>query len=211
MKRASFISMTVRCCCWLSRRYETIWLPMLAKASQDGTAHKLQPPIDIMFVQYVHRLSPAAYWRDWQAALAATRSSTAPTTNHLSSSLNSSLDSSAAKGPSAAGSSFASSASSNWDINTRCSSSIPARPSDSRSSFCFDDSRSSGSSVSAISSFSSKIKQQLTGHSSVVSTTKAVKKLQALQAWQPQALPPWKLSMGGKYLALHKQNVSNQC
>eukprot|EP00879_Flechtneria_rotunda_P017771 GHRR01018630.1.p1 GENE.GHRR01018630.1~~GHRR01018630.1.p1 ORF type:complete len:294 (+),score=98.96 GHRR01018630.1:560-1441(+) len=47
------------------RRYETIWLPLLARAhTERKNTHLLLPPIDVLFVSYLHRLTPEAYHRD---------------------------------------------------------------------------------------------------------------------------------------------------
>lgn len=46
------------------RRYETIWLPILAKALVQGKAHELLPPIDVLFISYLHRIAPQAYYKD---------------------------------------------------------------------------------------------------------------------------------------------------
>jgi hypothetical protein len=46
------------------RRYETVWLPLLADAVAKGTANKLLPPLDVLYISYIHRIDPAAFKRD---------------------------------------------------------------------------------------------------------------------------------------------------
>jgi hypothetical protein len=58
-----------------TRRYETIWLPVLAKALTQGKADALLPPIDVLFISYVHRIAPQAYYKD--TSLLKTRASAA--------------------------------------------------------------------------------------------------------------------------------------
>ncbi len=55
------------CPCLVCRRYEAIWLPLLADAQQRGTASKLYPPIDVQWVWYAHRIAPQAYRDDCTA------------------------------------------------------------------------------------------------------------------------------------------------
>jgi hypothetical protein len=52
------------------RRYETLWLPLLAsqRGSAGGAAADgLVPPLDVAFVWHVHRLQAAAYAADTAA------------------------------------------------------------------------------------------------------------------------------------------------
>ena len=46
------------------RRYETIWLPLLERATGSSSASQLVPPIDVLWVSIAHRLAPAAYRTD---------------------------------------------------------------------------------------------------------------------------------------------------
>ena len=48
------------------RRYESFWLPLLAKydSQADKPAYSLKPPIDIEWIWHVHLLSPYAYRKD---------------------------------------------------------------------------------------------------------------------------------------------------
>ncbi len=48
----------------MHRRYETVWLPLLADAVAKGTANKLLPPLDVLYISYVHRIKPTAFKRD---------------------------------------------------------------------------------------------------------------------------------------------------
>ena len=43
------------------RRYETFWLPLVAK---HGHTQPLQPPVDIAWIWHVHMLGPKKYHND---------------------------------------------------------------------------------------------------------------------------------------------------
>lgn len=47
-----------------ARRYEQIWLPMLAQGSSLCDSFSAIPPLDVAFTWLVHRLNPAAYAAD---------------------------------------------------------------------------------------------------------------------------------------------------
>ena len=46
------------------RRYETCWLPLLAKYGQGEEAEKLVPPLDVAWIWHVHMLAPVKYHKD---------------------------------------------------------------------------------------------------------------------------------------------------
>ena len=49
-----------------ARRYEEVWLPMLADRTPEEFA-RMVPPLDVAFAWLVHRLNPVAYVKDLQA------------------------------------------------------------------------------------------------------------------------------------------------
>jgi hypothetical protein len=53
------------------RRYEQLWLPLLAAAKVEGATATLVPPLDVAFVWHLHRLQPAAYAADTAAVAGA--------------------------------------------------------------------------------------------------------------------------------------------
>ena len=53
------------------RRYEQLWLPLLAAAKAEGATATLVPPLDVAFVWHLHRLQPAAYAADTAAVAGA--------------------------------------------------------------------------------------------------------------------------------------------
>lgn len=46
-----------------------MWLPLLADSAAKGTARKLLPPIDVLFISYAHRLDPVAFQKDCEVLL----------------------------------------------------------------------------------------------------------------------------------------------
>eukprot|EP00775_Hariotina_reticulata_P005102 gene5102-5342_t len=217
------------------RRYETIWLPLLAESMLQGTAHKLQPPIDVMFIQYVHRLAPKAYQRDLQAALLAAiadsgskavltgkdpLSTTADQVNMSSCSL-------AAEGssvikvpdplsvkhcdpPFAFGDSFASSSSSNLpasSLRSFSNSSSLTSPVASRSAST-DSWSTFAHSVNRRSSRQASTQSRQSG-TPAESTGRNKPHQVAVMAQQQQSLPPWRLSMDRRLTSEHFKNVKN--
>lgn len=52
------------------RRYEQLWLPLLASQRRAGGAwQQLVPPLDVAFIWHLHRLHPSAYETDCAAVL----------------------------------------------------------------------------------------------------------------------------------------------
>jgi hypothetical protein len=54
-----------------ARRYEQIWLPLLALSKAKGNTRELIPPLDIAFAWLIHRLHPVKYAQDCKDLLGA--------------------------------------------------------------------------------------------------------------------------------------------